>query len=130
MPVHVFVLRFGQCRILIEQVGHESKIEFWVSADDVGRGDKLPTAEPVGLNQHGLRPVLVVFLLKNTGNAESSQTHGSAAGAAPKHREAYVEADHVDVYARLILLCALRRDLVEEVEISPGVLDDKVAAEY
>lgn len=70
LPVEIFVLWFGQCWIFVEQVGHKSQIEFWVPADDVGRGDKLPAAEPVGLNQHGLRPVLVVRLL-NTRRTEA-----------------------------------------------------------
>lgn len=71
LPVDIFVLWFGQCWIFVEQVGHKSEIEFRVPADDVGRGDELATAEPVGLNQHGLRPVLVVHLLNNTRRTEA-----------------------------------------------------------
>ena len=52
-----------------------------------------------------------------------------AAVAARTHRGAYVEAGHVDVYARPIFLRAFRRDLVEEVEVSPGVLDNQAEAE-
>lgn len=112
LPVDVFVLWFGQRWIFVEQVGHKGEIEFWIPADDVGRGDELPTAEPVGLNKHGLRPVLVVPLLNNRVPLEAPRGCERRPNARGTRREAYVEARHVDVDAWLIFLCAFRRDLV------------------
>lgn len=77
-PVDVIIFRFGQCWIFVEQVGHKSKVEFGISTDDVGRGDKLPTAEPVGLLQHGLCSLHVVSLLNNTQTMASGHTHRTA----------------------------------------------------
>lgn len=77
-PVDVLILRFGQCWIFVEQIGHKGKVEFGVSTDDVSWGDKLSTAEPVGLLQHGLCPLHVVFLLNNTQTTASDQTHCTA----------------------------------------------------
>lgn len=65
-PVDVLVLRFSQSWILVEQIGHKGQVEFGVPAHHVSRGDKLSTAEPVGLLQHRLRPFQVVSLLINT----------------------------------------------------------------
>ncbi|TNN79204.1 hypothetical protein EYF80_010448 [Liparis tanakae] len=65
-PVNVLVLGFSQRWIFVEQVRHEGEVEFGVSADDVSRGDKLSTAESVGLLEHRLCPLHVVFLLNNT----------------------------------------------------------------
>lgn len=45
-------------------------------------------------------------------------------------QSAYAEACHADVYAWLIFVCAFRRDLIEEVEIGPWVLEtvgDKIS---
>lgn len=72
-PVNIFVLWFGQGWVFVEQIGHKSKVEFGVSTDDVSWGDKLSTAEPVGLLQHGLRPLHVVSLLSNTQSTHTEQ---------------------------------------------------------
>ena len=37
----------------------------------------------------------------------------------------YAEAGHADVDARLVLLRAFRGDLVQKVEVRPGVLEDE-----
>lgn len=65
-PVDVLILGFGQRWIFVEQICHKGEVEFGVSADDVSRGDELSAAESVGLLQHGLCPLHVVFLLDNT----------------------------------------------------------------
>lgn len=43
-------------------------------------------------------------------------------GGGPWRGEPYIEARHADVDAGLVLLCAFRRDLVQQVEVRPGVL--------
>lgn len=72
-PVNIFILWFGQGGVFVEQIGHKSEVEFGVSTDDVSWGDKLSTAEPVGLLQHGLRPLHVVSLLSNTQSTHTEQ---------------------------------------------------------
>lgn len=66
VPVQVYILGFGQCGIFVEEVGHEGQVELGAPADDVSRGDKLSTAEPLGLLQHSLGPLQVVPLLNDT----------------------------------------------------------------
>lgn len=126
-PVNVFILRFGQRRIFVEHIGHEGEVEFGVSTDDVSRGDKLSTAEPVGLLQHGLCPLHVVSLLYNTRTIASHQTHCAAVTMWRRRSDCqstYPEAFHVNVYAWLIFLCAFWRDLIQEMEIGPWVLEN------
>lgn len=72
-PVNVFILRFGQSWVFVKQIGHKGKVEFGVSTDDVSWGDKLSTAESVGLLQHGFCSLHVVFLLNNTQNTHCDQ---------------------------------------------------------
>lgn len=72
LPVNVLILRFGQCRVFVEQICHKRQVEFGVTADNIGRGDKLSTAKPVGLLQHGLRPLQIVFLLFNAHRPRAS----------------------------------------------------------
>lgn len=63
-PVDVLVLWFLQSRVLIEQIGHKSQVQFGVAPDDVCRHDELPASEPVGFIQHALGPLQVLFLLQ------------------------------------------------------------------
>ena len=134
VPVDVHILRFGQCWIFVEQIGHKGEVEFWVSTDDVSWGDKLSTAEPVGLLQHGFCPLHVVFLLNNTQNTccrsetPYSCYHGEKNVNCDRRplKGSYTEARHVDVYARLVFFCAFWGDLIQEVEIGPWVLENNV----
>lgn len=62
-PVNVLVFRLLQSRILVEQIGHIGQIEFRVSSDHVCGRDELSAAEAVGLFQHALGSLQVVFFL-------------------------------------------------------------------
>lgn len=94
-PVKVFILWFGQCWIFVKQIGHKGKVEFGVSTDDVIRCDKLSTAEPVGLLQHGLGPLQVVLLLSNTQTTASDQTHSAAATTRWRHSAARADSKYL-----------------------------------
>lgn len=63
-PVDVLVLRFGQCWILVEEVGHKRQVQFGVSRHHVGGCDKLSAAKSLSLLQHSFCSFQVVFLLK------------------------------------------------------------------
>lgn len=128
-PVNVLALRFGQSWVFVEQIGNKSEVEFGVSVDDISWGDKLSTAQPVGLLQHGFCPLHIIFLL----STHRQNTHagvkrsGTAATTCSGRMDgrAYIEACHVDVDAWLILFHAFWRDLIKKVEIGSGVLEEK-----
>lgn len=63
-PVDVLVLRFGQCWILVKEIGHKRQVKFGVSRHHVSGRDKLSAAKSLSLLQHSLCPFQVVFLLK------------------------------------------------------------------
>lgn len=68
-PVDVLVLRLLQSWVLVKQIGNEGQVELRVAADDICRHDELPAAEPVGLVQHALGPLQVLFLLQRDRDA-------------------------------------------------------------
>lgn len=77
-PVNVLTLRFDQRWIFVEQIGHKGKVEFRVSTDNVGWGNKLSTAKPVGLLQHSFCPLQIVFLLYSAQTTRLDQRHRTA----------------------------------------------------
>lgn len=58
--VDVCLLQGG---VHVEQVGHESQVEFAVPGGDVIRRDKLPAVQPRCLLQHQLGPEVQIVLL-------------------------------------------------------------------
>lgn len=62
-PVDVLVLWFLQRGKFVEQIGHIGQIEFRISADHICGRDELSTAESIGLLQHTLGSLDVIFFL-------------------------------------------------------------------
>lgn len=73
-PVDVLVLRFLQSRVLVEQIGNKSQVQFGVATDDVRRHDELSAPEAVGLVQHALGPLQVLFLLPRDGRGRRQRS--------------------------------------------------------
>lgn len=63
-PVNVLVFGFFQGRVLVEEVGHEGKVQLGIPSHHIGRHDELPAAQPLSLLQHGLGPLQVILLLQ------------------------------------------------------------------
>lgn len=73
-PVDVLVLGFLQSRVLVEQIGNKSQVQFGVATDDIRRHDELSAPEAVGLVQHALGTLQVLFLLPRDGRGRRQRS--------------------------------------------------------